>query len=104
VNAVVFRGICGTVGGVLLLMGRRWGSYLAIVMWSYLIVVSILTLTGLHDKGLQFSSVLHGDVPASFGKPLLWSLAKLILGVPIVYLVMRDFPGARKSLSSRPGA
>ncbi|MEW6143479.1 MAG: hypothetical protein AB1598_00510 [Thermodesulfobacteriota bacterium] len=104
VNAVVFRGVCGTVGGILLFAGRRWGSYLALVAWSYLIVVSILTLIGLHDKGLQLVSLLHGEVPASFGKPLFWSLAKLVLGIPVAYALMMDILRARRSLSSRTGA
>lgn len=102
VNAVVFRGVCGTIGGVLLFTGRKLGSYLALVTWCYLIIVSVLTLIGLHDKGLQLTSIVHGEVPASFGKPLLWSLAKLILGVPIIYLVLRDILRARKLLGSRP--
>lgn len=103
VNAIVFRGVCGTLGGVLLWTGRRVGSYLALVTWSYLIIVSVLTIIGLHDKGLHFSSIVHREVPASFGKPLLWSLAKLFLGIPIVCLVLSDLLGAGKSFGSRPG-
>lgn len=104
VNAIVFRGVCGALGGVLLFIGRRWGSYAALVTWCYLVVVSILTLVGLHDKGLELSSVLHWEIPASFGKPLFWSLAKLALGIPIAYALMTDILQSRRLAGGRTGA
>ncbi|OGE23387.1 MAG: hypothetical protein A3J42_06750 [Candidatus Dadabacteria bacterium RIFCSPHIGHO2_12_FULL_53_21] len=104
VNAIVFRGVCGTAGGGLLLTGRRWGSYLALVSWLYLIAVSLLTLLSLHNKGIQLSSVFLSGNFASFGKPLAWSLAKLALGIPIVYLLIKDLNRAGKSLTSPVGS
>jgi hypothetical protein len=104
VNAVVFRGVCGTLGGALLFTGRRWGSCLALVTWCYLIIVSVLTLIGLHDKGLQLTSIVHWEVPASFAKPLLWSLAKLALGIPLASALISDILKTGKSFNARAGA
>lgn len=103
VNAVLFRGICGTAGGILLLTGRRRGSYLALVSWLYLIAVSSLTLISLHNKGIQLSSVSLAEL-ASFGKPLSWSLAKLALGIPIVFLLIKDLNHARKPVANPIGS
>ncbi|MCI0482591.1 MAG: hypothetical protein L0213_13510 [Candidatus Dadabacteria bacterium] len=104
VNALLFRGLCGTAGGVLLMTGRRWGSYLSLVSWLYLIAVSSLTLISLHNKGLLFTSVFPGGDLATFGKPLSWSLAKLALGIPIVYLLIKDLNHARKPVASPIGS
>ena len=90
VNAVVFRGIFGTLGGVLLWTGRRIGSYLTLVTWSYLILVSLLTIFSLYNKGIQISTAFQGDHIAAFGKPLGWSVAKLALGIPVIYILITD--------------
>ena len=90
VNAIVFRGVCGTLGGVLLWMGRKTGSYLTLVTWSYLLIVSVLTLLSLHEKGLHLPTAFRHDHLAAFGKPLAWSVAKLALGIPVFYLLITD--------------
>ena len=90
VNSIFLRGVCGTAGGVLLWMGKRWGSYLTVLAWSYLIVVSVLTMMSLFDRGLVLTPEFFSTHYDSFGKPLGWSLIKLLLGVLIVYLVLRD--------------
>lgn len=90
VNAVVFRGICGTLGGVILWTGHRLGSYLTLITWSYLIIVSILTLVSLYNKGIHISSAFESDHLAAFGKPLAWSIVKLALGIPVFYLLIKD--------------
>lgn len=104
VNAILFRGVCGTAGGVLLLTGRRWGSYLALVSWLYIIAVSLLTLISLHHKGINLSDVFVSGNLASSGKPFAWPLAKLALGVPIVYLLIKGLNCAGKSLTSPAGS
>lgn len=90
VNAIVFRGIFGTLGGVLLWTGRRFGSYLTLVTWSYLIFVSLLTIFSLYNKGIQIPTAFQGDHIAAFGKPLGWSVAKLALGIPVIYILITD--------------
>lgn len=100
VNAIVFRGICGTAGGVLLWSGKRLGNYLTALSWSYLIIVSLLTLVSLYNKGAVHSAGAAGEnFAATLGKPVAWSLVKLLLGLPIVYLVIKDIfqSGRRKS-------
>ena len=97
VNAIVFRGVCGTAGGILLWSGKRWGNYLTALSWLYLIVVSVLTLIGLYNRGLILSAGFLSANCASFGKPLGWSLVKLLLGIPIVYLVTMNRLRARIS-------
>lgn len=90
VNAILFRGVCGTLGGVLLWTGRRIGSYLTLITWSYLIVVSILTIVSLYNKGLDLTTAFHAEHLATFGKPLGWSAAKLALGIPVIYILITD--------------
>ena len=90
VNAIVFRGVCGTLGGALLWAGRRIGSYLALVTWLYLIIVSVLTLISLYNKGLDLSTAFSQDHLKVFGKPLAWSVVKLALGLPLVYYLITD--------------
>jgi hypothetical protein len=96
VNAIVFRGVCGTLGGILLWTGRRIGSYLALVTWSYLVIVSVLTLLSLYEKGFQLSTAFRDDHLAAFGKPFAWSVAKLALGIPIFYILITDLLRAGK--------
>lgn len=98
VNAIVFRGVCGTVGGVLLWTGRRIGSYLALVTWFYLIIVSVLTLSSLYNKGLDLSTAFHDDQHGAFGKPLAWSVVKLFFGLPVIYFLITDLMHDRKEI------
>jgi ABC-type polysaccharide/polyol phosphate export permease len=104
VNSILLRGVCGTAGGVLLWMGKRWGSYLTALAWTYLIVVSVLTLISLFNRGLVLSPGFLSAHYDSFGKPLGWSLIKLLLGLPIVYLLIRDLyqSGTLGKNASRP--
>jgi uncharacterized membrane protein (DUF2068 family) len=96
VNAIVFRGVCGTLGGVLLWTGRRIGSYLALVTWSYLLIVSVLTLISLYEKGLHIATAFRDDHLAAFGKPLAWSVVKLAIGIPVFYYLITDLMRTRK--------
>ncbi len=96
VNAILFRGICGTLGGILLWTGRRIGSYLALVTWFYLIIVSVLTLLSLYNKGIDLSTAFQSGQLAAFGRPFAWSVVKLILGIPVVYILIRELSRERK--------
>ncbi len=96
VNAILFRGICGTVGGILLWRGKRAGYYLTLVSWIYLIVVSILKLIELYNSGILLNIDFLNENFSSYGKPLAWSVVKIVFGVPIVYWVL-------KALSSGAG-
>ena len=99
VNAIVFRGVCGTAGGVLLWTGRRTGNYLVLVTWFYLIIVSVLTTASLYNKGLDLSTAFHDDQLGAFGKPLAWSVVKLVFGLPVIYFLTRDLTHKRKELN-----
>jgi len=89
-NSFVLRGVCGTIGGILLWRGSKWGYYLSLVAWLYLVTVSVLTLFGLFDKGLILSlSFLQENYP-NFGRPFLRSVIKIILGIPIIYLIFKS--------------
>ena len=96
VNAIVFRGVCGTLGGILLWTGRRIGSYLTLVAWFYLVIVSILTIFSLYNKDLHLSTALRGDHLAAFGKPLAWSAVKLALGIPVIYYLVTELMRTKK--------
>lgn len=90
VNSFVLRGLCGIIGGILLWRGQRWGYYLTLAAWLYLVTVSILTIMDLFDKGLILSfQFLQENYPA-FGRPFARSVVKLVLGAPIIYFVFKE--------------
>ena len=96
VNSIFFRGICGTLGGILIWRGNRWGYYLTLICWLYLIVVSVLTLVQLHDNGLVVSYEFLEQNYSSFGRPFLISAIKIIAGVPIVHIVIKNLLATHK--------
>lgn len=90
INSFVLRGLSGVVGGILLFRGSRWGYYLSLIAWLYLVTVSVLTILDLFDKGLALTfSFLQENYP-EFGRPLIRSLIKIILGVPIIYYIFKS--------------
>lgn len=102
VNSFFLRGICGTLGGVLLWRGNKWGYYLSIITWLYLIVVSVLTLSDLFDKGMVLSSALIDEHFEQFGRVFFRSLLKILIGVPIVYLLFGSLK-QRRDINFRSG-
>lgn len=88
VNAVVFRGVCGTAGGLLLFEGKRAAYYLSAVVWIYLVTVSFMTLIGFYNKGAFPDPYLIMDNFSIYGKALAWSLAKIIIGLPVLYWLL----------------
>jgi len=90
INAIVIRGICGTLGGVLIWRGNTWGYYLSLITWLYLVVVSILTFTQLYDNGIVLSFGFLKEHYSSFGRPLLLSLLKVLFGLPLIHIILND--------------
>ncbi|MEQ9617768.1 MAG: hypothetical protein RIG61_01170 [Deltaproteobacteria bacterium] len=88
VNAVVFRGICGTAGGMLLLKGKRAGYYLTAIVWIYLVTVSFMTIIQLYNKGVLLDPALIMDNFTTYEKALAWAAAKIIIGLPVLYWVL----------------
>lgn len=94
-NAALFKGICGTAGGILIWRGRRWGYYLTAVTWIYLVVVSMLTLIRLYHDGIVLDIDFLSENFSSYGKALLWSAGKIILGMPILYWIGKELSSRR---------
>ncbi len=90
VNAIVIRGICGTFGGILIWRGSKWGYYLCLITWLYLIVVSILTFAQLYDSGVVLSFGFLKEHYSSFGRPFLLSFVKVLFGLPIVHIILNE--------------
>lgn len=90
VNAIVIRGICGTFGGILIWRGSKWGYYLSLITWLYLIVVSVLTFAQLYDSGVVLSFGFLKEHYSSIGRPLLLSLLKVLFGLPIVHIILNE--------------
>ncbi len=90
VNAIVIRGLCGTLGGILIWRGSKWGYYLSLITWLYLIVVSFLTFAQLFESGLVLSLSFLREHYSSFGRPFLLSLSKVLFGIPIVHIIIKD--------------
>ena len=90
-NAIFFRGICGSVGGILIWRGGKWGYYLCLITWLYLVVVSVLTIFQLYNSGLSISFDLLDQDYSNFGRPFLISLLKIVFGIPIIYIIFNDF-------------
>lgn len=96
-NAILFRGICGTIGGILIWRGSKWGYYLSLISWLYLIVVSVLTFNHLYNNGIVISYGFLEENFSSFGRPLLLSSLKVLFGIPIVHIVLNDLLKTYKS-------
>ena len=96
INAIIFRAICGTIGGILIWRGNRWGYYLTLLCWLYLIIVSVLTLIQLYDNGIVLSYGFLEQNYSSFGRPFLLSVLKIAFGIPIVHVVINNLLRARK--------
>lgn len=90
INAIVIRGICGTAGGVLIWKGSKWGYYLTLVTWLYLLVVSILTLAQLYESGAVLSIEFFKDNYSIFGRPFVQSILKILFGIPIVHIIVKE--------------
>jgi hypothetical protein len=96
-NAIFFRGICGTVGGILIWRGSKWGYYLTLITWLYLIVVSVLTLNQLYNNGIIISYDFLEENYSSFGRSFLLSSLKILFGIPIVHVVLNILLKSQKS-------
>jgi hypothetical protein len=90
INAILFRGLCGVAGGILIWRGSKWGYYLTLVTWVYLVVVSILTIIQLYNNGIEFSYAFLVENYSSYGRRFIYSIVKIIAGVPIIYLVLNS--------------
>jgi len=100
VNAIAIRGICGTLGGILIWRGNKWGYYLSLITWLYLVVVSILTFAQLYDNGVILSFGFLKENYTSFGRPFLLSLLKVLFGLPIILIILNDLLRAYGSKQS----
>ena len=100
VNAIVIRGICGTLGGILIWRGSKWGYYLSLITWLYLVVVSILTFAQLYGSGAVLSFGFLKENYSSFGRPFLLSLLKVLFGLPVIHLILNDLLRAHGSKQS----
>ena len=89
-NSIFFKGICGFLGGVLIWRGSKWGYYLTLLCWLYLIIVSFLTLIQLYGNGLELSYGFLEQNYSNFARPFLISILKIVIGIPIVHLIIND--------------
>ena len=96
--AVIFRGLCGVVGGVLLWRGSKLGYQLSLVMWMYMLVVGLIAFyqlfTGPYFTSFEFTP----------DNQLFWSAfgkngGKLIWGVPFIYILIKSLFESRKAES-----
>ena len=95
-NSIFFKGICGTLGGILIWRGNKWGYYLTLVCWLYLIIVSFLTLIQLHNNGIEISYGFIQENFSNFGRSFLMSVIKIVVGVPIIHIVINEILKAYK--------
>jgi uncharacterized membrane protein len=100
INAIFFRGICGTLGGILIWRGSKWGYYLTLISWIYLVVVSFLTLNQLSSQGIVISYGFLQENYSSIGRPFLFAILKIIFGIPIIYIVFNGLKNIRKTIRS----
>lgn len=100
--AIVCRGIFGVVGGVLLWRGERLGYQLSSIMWTYMVVVGLIS----------FYQLFTGPYPASFEltpeSRLFWSilgrtLGKLIWGIPFLYILLKALKEGGKDSDENVG-
>ncbi len=58
----------------------------------------MLTLIQLYDSGLVLSYEFLERNYTTFGKPLLISVLKIVFGIPIVHLVIKDLLNPHRSV------
>ncbi len=87
--AVLCRGLCGVVGGILIWRGSKLGYQLSAVMWCYMVVVGLMAFyqlfTGPYFTSFEFSTE-NQVFWSAFGK----SAGKLLWGIPFLYLILKD--------------
>jgi hypothetical protein len=93
-SAILFRGICGVVGGVLLWKGKRLGYQLSIIAWTYLVIVGLVSLYQL------FGTDIFQSFEFSIDNKLFWSMlgktiGKLIWGIPFIYILANQLINER---------
>ena len=77
--------------------GSKWGYYLTLITWLYLIVVSVLTLNQLYNNGIIISYDFLEENYSSFGRSFLLSSLKILFGIPIVHVVLNILLKSQKS-------
>jgi len=96
-NSIFFKAICGIVGGVLIWRGIKWGYFLTLIAWLYLIIVSVFTLVQLYNNGIVLSySFLEANF-STVGRPFMMSMLKMLFGIPIVHIVLNSLLKDHKS-------
>ncbi len=89
-NAIFFKGICGLSGGILIWRGVRWGYYITLVCWLYLIVVSFLSLIQIFGNEIELSYGFLEQNYSTFGRSFLIAVLKIVMGIPIIHIIFKD--------------
>jgi hypothetical protein len=89
IAAILFRGVAGTIGGILLWKGKRLGYQLSIVCHSYLMIAGVITLYQILIAGGEVSFAFTPE-NQFFLKALSRSIGKLIWGIPFIFILSRD--------------
>ena len=90
---LLFRGVCGTIGGILLWQGKRIGYIFSLTCWSYMAIVASYTIfSGDLFKNLEFSS----------DNKFFWSTlgkiaGKISWGIPFIFILTRDLIRTRET-------
>lgn len=91
--AVAIRGFCGVFGGIYVWKGKKLGYQLSLVMWGYLLAVSVYNIYQVYT-GNNLYILLDESYKL---KTLANSLGKLIWGIPIVIILIQDLLRQQKT-------
>ncbi len=89
IAAFICRGVFGTVGGILLCMGKRTGYILSTISWGYLLVVGLVAFYQIFNGGF-FTSFAFTPENHMFWKLFAKSTGKIFWGALITAILAKD--------------
>ena len=98
--ALLFRGVCGTIGGILLWQGKRIGYIFSLTCWLYMVIVGTMTSCTIFSGDL-FKNFEFSPDNQFFWSALGSSAGKIFFGTPFIFILTRDLIITREKASTR---
>ena len=100
-TAFVFRGVFGTVGGIMLCMGKRTGYILSTISWGYLLIVGVFSFYQIFSNGF-FTSFDFTPENHMFWKLFAKSTGKIFWGGLITAILAKDLIKGHETMGGLP--
>jgi hypothetical protein len=101
VAAFLCRGVCGTVGGVLLCMGKKSGYFLSSIAWGYLLIIGLFSFYQIFTGGF-FTSFEFTPENHMFWKMFAKSIGKIFWGSLLSFILIKDLLHKEETINEVP--